>query len=134
MSMDYKILPKSLATRLESVSPQIISPDQTVFISNQHSGSNLRRLPPIGSSSPSYSPERVYHWMLKKPLGLEESFTSWIKLLYSLSTISLSPHGQGLISSLYSSICSIIISPDSLQDVRRSTLEGKQQMIIGRPY
>ena len=44
LNADYKILAKALAMRLETVIHQIISDDQTGFITNRHSFSNIRRL------------------------------------------------------------------------------------------
>ena len=97
LNVDYKILSKVLAARLEKVIPQIISTDQTGFIQNRHSSSNFRRLFNIIYSSPSHLPEMVlsldvekafdrvewqYLFLTLKKFGFEDSFISWIKLLY----------------------------------------------------
>lgn len=44
LNVDFKILSKLLALRLDSILPSIISPDQTGFIRNRHSFSNLRQV------------------------------------------------------------------------------------------
>lgn len=44
LNVDFKLLSKVLAMRLESILPKIINADQTGFIQNRHSFSNLRRL------------------------------------------------------------------------------------------
>ena len=59
LNNDYKILSKILAGRLEKFLPQIISADQTGFILNRHSSSNLRRLLNILYSPSTPAPEMV---------------------------------------------------------------------------
>lgn len=49
---DQKILAKALFIRLSSVMDKLIHPDQTGFIPNRHSSSNLRRLFNIIYSKP----------------------------------------------------------------------------------
>lgn len=44
LNSDYKILAKVLAIQLESVMSDIIPPDQTGFMKNRHSFSNVRHL------------------------------------------------------------------------------------------
>ncbi len=109
LNTDYKVLSKILSTRLEKVISQIISPDQTGFILNGHSSSNLRRLLNIVYSSPSDSPEMAialdaekafdrvewqYLFFTLKTFGLDDSFISWIKLLYSHPMASVITNGQ----------------------------------------
>ena len=43
-NVDYKILTKVLATRLEKIIPYIIDPDQVGFVKGRSSSDNLRRL------------------------------------------------------------------------------------------
>lgn len=54
LNVDSKIFAKMIARRVEAVLPTIISPDQTGFIKNRQSSSNIRRLYNIiyGSSPP----------------------------------------------------------------------------------
>lgn len=44
LNVDVKILAKVLARRLETVLPTVISEDQTGFIKNRHSFTNVRKL------------------------------------------------------------------------------------------
>ncbi len=44
LNCDIKILAKALARRLESVTEDVISPDQTGFMTGRHSFSNIRSL------------------------------------------------------------------------------------------
>ena len=42
MNIDYKILTKVLANRLEKVLPKIINPDQTSYVKGRYIGENIR--------------------------------------------------------------------------------------------
>ncbi len=44
INTDLKIITKTLATRIEAVTPLLIHPDQTGFIKNRHGSDNIRRL------------------------------------------------------------------------------------------
>lgn len=44
LNVDVKILAKLLASRIDIIIPEIVSPDQTGFIRGRHSFTNLRRL------------------------------------------------------------------------------------------
>lgn len=98
LNVDVKILAKVLACRLERLLPKIISDDQTGFIKNRHSFSNIRRLAAI-VYSPSASPcpevvlsldaekafDRVewsYLFNVLKRFGFGNIFVQWVKLLY----------------------------------------------------
>lgn len=60
LNVDFKLQSKTLALRLESVLPSIISPDQTRFIKNRHSFFNLRRLfNTIYHPTPNPTPETM---------------------------------------------------------------------------
>lgn len=109
LNVDYKILSKILAVRLEKLMPQIISTDQTGFILNRHSSSNLRRLLNIVYSSPACVPEMVisldaekafdrvewtYLFSTLKQFGFDETFISWIKLLYAQPLAGVITNGK----------------------------------------
>ena len=42
LNVDYKILTKVLARRLEKVLPKLISPDQTGYVKGRYIGENIR--------------------------------------------------------------------------------------------
>lgn len=99
LNVDFKILSKLLAIRLESILPSIISPDQTGFIKNRHSFFNIRRLFNIVyNPSSSVVPEAVisldaekafdrvewrYLFYTLEKFGFGYKFISWVRLLYS---------------------------------------------------
>lgn len=98
LNVDFKVLSKVLAKRLESVVPDVVSPDQTGFVLGRHSYSNLRKLFNIIHSVGSKCPEVVisldaekafdrvefaYLFFTLKKFGVGDGFISWIKLLYS---------------------------------------------------
>ena len=109
LNADYKILAKALALRLEPIMPNIISPDQTGFMKNRHSFSNIRRLLNILLSPASReSPEVVISLDAEKAFDRVEwsylleilnrfcigsRFISWIALLYSSPKASVSTNG-----------------------------------------
>ena len=83
---------------LETVIHQIFSEDQTGFISNRHSFSNIRLLNVIYSPASEEVPEMVipldaekafdrlewpYLFRVLKNFGFGHRFVSWVKLLYS---------------------------------------------------
>ena len=99
LNVDYKILAKLLAMRLEKKLPPLISPDQTGFIRNRHAFSNVRRLfnimyNPSNSEDPEFvisidaekAFDRVewgYLFRTLERFGFGERFIAWIRLLYS---------------------------------------------------
>lgn len=105
MNADFKLLSKLLALRLESSLPSIISLDQTGFIQNRHSFSNLRCLFNVlynVSSSNTHEAiisldaekafDRVewdYLFYALEKFGFKSNFISWIKLLYSAPQASI---------------------------------------------
>lgn len=105
LNVDFKILSKLLALRLESVLPSIISSDQTGFIKNRHSFFNLRRLFNVVYNPPSCTTsealisldaekafDRVewnYLFYTLHKFGFGKNFIAWIKLLYSSPKFSI---------------------------------------------
>lgn len=67
-----KILAKTLAHRLETVLPDIISPDKAEFVRNRHSFFNLHRLFNILYSQPSQALEEVVSFDAEKPFDRVE--------------------------------------------------------------
>ena len=99
LNTDAKVLAKVLARRLEEVLPSVISPDQTGFIKNLYSFSNIRRLMNIlyGSSPPgelevglSLDAEKAfdrvewdYLFSTLKRFGFGHKLITWVRLLYT---------------------------------------------------
>ena len=98
LNVDFKILSKVFAKCLESVIPDIISPDQTGFIHSRHSYSNLRKLFNVINLARSKYPEPVisldaekafdrvkwnHLFFTLRKFGFKEEFIAWVKLLYS---------------------------------------------------
>ena len=108
LNVDYKILAKVLACRLQKAIPTLINPDQTGFISGRQSFFNTRRLFNILFSSSSNTPEIVLSLDAEKAFdrvewrflfytlgkfGLGSNFISWVKLLYSSPRASVHVNG-----------------------------------------
>ena len=110
LNADYKILAKTLATRIEAIMPNIIPPDQTGFMKNRHSFYNIRRLLNILTSPASTeTPEVVVSMDAEKAFDMVEiqylfevlkrfqftpKFISWISLLYTLPRASVNTNGM----------------------------------------
>lgn len=108
LNVDFKILSKVLARRLENVIPDIISPNQTGFIRGRHSYSNLRKLFNIIHSARSEHSEVVisldaekafdrvewkHLFFTLRKFGFSEGFIAWIELLYSSPLASIISNG-----------------------------------------
>uniref|UniRef100_A0A3B5RAA6 Reverse transcriptase domain-containing protein n=1 Tax=Xiphophorus maculatus TaxID=8083 RepID=A0A3B5RAA6_XIPMA len=99
LNVDFKLLAKTIALRLETVLPTVVGIDQTGFVQNRNSFSNIRQLFNVIYSPPSVSTQEVvisldaekafdrvewpYLFYSIKKFGFGENFLSWIKLLYS---------------------------------------------------
>lgn len=98
LNVDFKILSKVLAVRLQTVLSSIIGMDQTGFVPNRQSFHNTRRLFNIIVSPSSSLPEVVVSLDAEKAFdrvewsflyevlarfGLGGRFVDWVKLLYS---------------------------------------------------
>uniref|UniRef100_A0A8B9GWD5 Reverse transcriptase domain-containing protein n=1 Tax=Astyanax mexicanus TaxID=7994 RepID=A0A8B9GWD5_ASTMX len=110
LNSDVKILAKILAIRLETAMHNVISDDQTGFISGRHSFANIRRLLNIIYSPKSReTPEVVvsldaekafdrvewpYMFSSLAKFGFGPIFISWIKLLYSSPKASIITNGK----------------------------------------
>ena len=96
LNTDVKILAKLLASRLDIVMPQIISLDQTGFMKDRHSFTNIRKLLNVVHSPASEeTPEVVvsldvekafdriewgYLFAVLERFGFGSNFISWIRL------------------------------------------------------
>lgn len=102
LNTDFELLSKTLALRLEGVLPSIINNYQTGFIVVRNSCSNMRRLFNVIQLSGKSGKldcivigldaekafnrvEWPYLFSTLETLGLEETFISWVKLLYNNS-------------------------------------------------
>ena len=99
LNLDVKILAKLLASRLDTVMPQVISMDQTGFMKDRHSFTNIRKLLNVVHSPASReTPEVVvsldaekafdriewdYLFPVLERFGLGPNFISYIRLLYT---------------------------------------------------
>lgn len=103
LNVDNKIIAKTLAHRLEEVTPAIIHPDQTGFIKGRTSSSNTRRLFNIMYYSSTIKENTVIatldaeNWrFLFSTLGrfgFGESFISWVKTLYTAPSATVVTNG-----------------------------------------
>lgn len=108
LNVDFKVLAKVLAGRLQRVISVLVNPDQTGFISGRHSSSNTCRLLNILYSPPTDSPELVlsldaekafdrvewgYLFYVLNKFGFSPGFVDWIKLLYASPVASVSTNG-----------------------------------------
>lgn len=110
LNSDIKILAKTLARRLESVTDEVISPDQTGFMTGRHSFSNIRGLlNVIYSPASGKVPEVVisldaekafdrvewaYLFECLRAFGFGPTFIAWIKLLYASPKASVVTNGK----------------------------------------
>ena len=109
LNADYKILAKVLAIRLETVIHQVFSEDQTGFIRNLHSFSNIRRLlnvihSPVSGETPemviSLDAEKAfdrvewpYLFRRLEKFCFGSKFVAWVKLFYSSPRASVVTDG-----------------------------------------
>ena len=107
LNCDYKILTKILATRLDSVIPMVIDPDQTGFIPGRQSFYNMRRLFNVLYTPHSASEESTevvvsldaekafdrvewqYLFAVLEKFGFGSSFLTWIKIIYNVPTAAV---------------------------------------------
>ena len=110
LNSDIKILAKALARRLESVTDEVISPDQTGFMSGRHSFSNIRSLlnviySPASGGVPevviSLDAEKAfdrvecaYLFECLQAFGFGPVFIAWIKPLYASPKASVVTNGK----------------------------------------
>lgn len=97
--MDFKILTKTLASRLEKVLPDIINDDQVGFIKNRSSADNMRRLMHLTYMNRSnlvpvaaflLDAEKAFdrvEWrflmLALSKFGFGPGFCNWVEILYS---------------------------------------------------
>lgn len=109
LNTDARILAKTRTNKVESALPAIISKDQSCFIKGRQSFFNIRRLLNIIHTCSEDIPECILsvdaekafdriEWLYLfsglEHFGLGTMFMSWIKLLYSHPTASISTNSQ----------------------------------------
>lgn len=110
LNVDYKILAKSLATRLSNIVPQLVHPNQTGFIPSRHIGDTIRNIQSlieftqntgrsglIVSLDFSAAFDSLRHdYMIRalESFNLGPSFLKWIKILYNSSETCVLNRGQ----------------------------------------
>jgi hypothetical protein len=98
LNIDYKILARALAQRLQKVLPKIISLDQQGYIKNRYIGYNIRQIQDIIDYTEILDLDGVvlfldfrkafdtieWEFMVKvlKKFGFKHDFLTWIKILY----------------------------------------------------
>ena len=99
LATDYKILAKSLTTRLQKVIPNLINPDQVGYIKGWHNGQNIRSIEDIILLSGKFNISGLlvlidfkkafdtveWDFVFKslKSYNFGQMFRAWIKLLYT---------------------------------------------------
>lgn len=110
INVDYKILSKLLAKRLETVLPSVINPDQTGFIKGRYAFSNIRRLLNVIYNSSELGDQEFvisldaekafdrveweYLFYVLRKFGFGKQFISWVKLLYTSPLASIKTNGM----------------------------------------
>lgn len=110
LNVDFKILSKILARRLERVLPNIINVDQSRFVVGRNSCNNMRRLlnviqlshqQKLTSMVIGLDAEKAFdrvEWPFLfsalDTFGLGETFCSWVKLLYNRPLAAIRINGQ----------------------------------------
>ena len=109
MNTDLKIITKTLASRIETVIPSLIHPDQTGFIKNRHASDNIRRLFNLISIVQkqqqktiilSLDAEKAFdkvNWSFLfttlRKFGFGESLIHWIRTLYTSPKATIATNG-----------------------------------------
>lgn len=124
LNVDFKLLLKTLALRLERVLPTIISLDQTGFIQNLHLFSNLRQLFNI-----IYNPSQVNTEEALISMDAEKAFdrVEWDYLFYTLDKFGFGKKCILWIKLLYSSPLAAVRTNNIQSDyfrLYRSTRQG----------
>ena len=99
LATDYKILAKTLATRLQKVISNLINPDQVGYIKGRHIGQNIRSIEDILLLSKKHNisgllvlidfekafdtVEWDFLFESLKSFNFGQTFRAWIKLLYT---------------------------------------------------
>ena len=107
LNTDYKILAKTLATRLQSVINTIISPDQTGYIKGRYIGQNLRTIIDIIEYT---NKENISGLMVF--LDFQKAFDtiSWPYLFTTLKAFNFGPKFRKWIEILYNNPTSCVIN------------------------
>ena len=109
LNVDYKIIARILALRLQKILPKIINTDQQGFIKNRFIGNNIRQIQDIIDYAELLNIDGVIlfldfkkafdtvEWIFMnqvlKKFGFKNDFTHWVKILYNNISASVINYG-----------------------------------------
>ena len=111
LNIDYKILTKVIAKRLEKLLPKIINPDQTGYVKGRYIGENVRLIQDI-----MFYTKRMNSPGIAIFLHFRKAFDSieWEYLKAALKAFNFGPNLLNWIDVLYNEASSCVINNDTL--------------------
>ena len=107
LNVDYKILTKTIAKRLEKVLPKIINPDQTGYVKGRYIGENVRLI----SDIMSYKDDKT---MLGVALFFDfrKAFDTieWDFLIDTLNKLNFRPDVKNWVKIFYNNVTSCVLN------------------------
>ena len=107
LNVDYKLLSKVLAKRMEQLLPKLIHTDQTGFISGRYIGQNIRLLSDIMEFSDTKKFQGIFLFV-----GFEKAFDTleWNFKLKSLEAFNFGDNFKKWVSVLYNNVQSSVMN------------------------
>ena len=107
LNVDYKILTKTIAKRLEKVLPKIINPDQTGYVKNRYIGENVRLILDIMSYTEKKNlPGAALFIDFRKAFDTIE----WSFLIDTLNNFNFGPDIQNWVRIFYNNVTSCVLN------------------------